>query len=543
MKKLTDLRLLLMLILIVTAYTGLYAQFAGGSGTEADPYLIQTAAQLDSVRYFLTSSFRQIADIDLGIAPYNTNLGWQPIGSYLSPAEDHRFTGSYDGDNHTISSLFINKPSTEYQGLFGYAENATIRNIHLYNINIRGAYYSGGLIGYSVTNNLYNCSTSGIIISSFQSIGGLIGYVFWSVINSCYSSVYVYASSYAGGLVGEQTGLSTYLRCFTTGNVYGSSHSGGLIGVAQYVEVSNCFATGDITGSYVIGGLIGMLFFDSTVSLSYSTGHISPNATYGGGLIGDNYYQNPVLYSYWNIETSGYETSDGGQGCTTSEMTFPYSSQMYYGFNFNGMWRHDTSGIVNNGYPYLSLVMELDTLSLPLIFPQQHYFSEPIQVHMTAPEPYSVIYYTTDGSEPSNQSFVYYSPITVQDSITIKARSYRLGWYPSNVASATYEYGTGLNQDVQSNSDAYIFVKPNPFSIDATITFYLPKGGYVYSAINNAKGQLVRTLTDGQYAKGEHTLTWDGKTDTGQHVSNGIYFYQLKGTDFRISKKLMLMKQ
>jgi hypothetical protein len=91
--------------------------FAGGTGTETDPYLVATAEHLNQVRNHLAAHFRQTADIDLGTAPWNKDKGWRPIGASTSGSP---FTGTFDGGGFTISGLTINRPATGYQGLFGY---------------------------------------------------------------------------------------------------------------------------------------------------------------------------------------------------------------------------------------------------------------------------------------------------------------------------------------------------------------------------------------------------------------------------------------
>lgn len=68
------------------------AQFAGGTGTESDPYQVATAEQLQAVNDFLTASFVQTADIDL------SEMVWKPIGT---------FTGHYNGQGFAISGLTI----------------------------------------------------------------------------------------------------------------------------------------------------------------------------------------------------------------------------------------------------------------------------------------------------------------------------------------------------------------------------------------------------------------------------------------------------
>ena len=70
------------------------AQFAGGTGTESDPYQVATAEQLQAVNDFLSSSFVQTEDIDL------TDIVWKPIGT---------FTGHYNGQGHRAGHGYIRK--------------------------------------------------------------------------------------------------------------------------------------------------------------------------------------------------------------------------------------------------------------------------------------------------------------------------------------------------------------------------------------------------------------------------------------------------
>jgi len=105
--------------------------FCGGTGTPENPYLICTAEQLDSIRYFLYDRFHfQLNnDIDLttflsvGYPGYNDGKGWEPIGN-----AENRFTGSLNGDGHKIIGLWINRTG-DYIGLFGFIDGAVIRNV------------------------------------------------------------------------------------------------------------------------------------------------------------------------------------------------------------------------------------------------------------------------------------------------------------------------------------------------------------------------------------------------------------------------------
>ena len=133
--------------------------FTQGTGTEADPYLVETAADLNGVRDYLDAHFKQMADIDL-----SGYANWEPIGTFVD-GQELEFRGIYDGNGHTISNLTIDRPSTEFIGLFGVTTEATIKDLGLLNVNVTGTNDVGGLVGFnyasSVTSCYYDSETSG----------------------------------------------------------------------------------------------------------------------------------------------------------------------------------------------------------------------------------------------------------------------------------------------------------------------------------------------------------------------------------------------
>ncbi|MHB2153824.1 FlgD immunoglobulin-like domain containing protein [Calditrichota bacterium GD2] len=83
---------------------------------------------------------------------------------------------------------------------------------------------------------------------------------------------------------------------------------------------------------------------------------------------------------------------------------------------------------------------------------------------------------------------------------------------------------------------------PNPFNPTTTIKFGLPEDGYVQLTIYSMSGQKVCTLINGQVSKGYHQVVWDGTNESGQAVSGGLYFYELRTNHKRILKKMLLVK-
>jgi hypothetical protein len=168
--------------------------FAGGKGTEDDPYQIATAEQLAYLAKIVNDKiytkevsqgnyFELISDINL------EGKEWTPIGHYkgleaimTELRNISIFTGNFNGNNKTIKNLTIRNLLTE-AGLFGYLFRAKVSNIQLQNINIFG-YVSGGIAGKSYLSEFFNSSISGRIVSPLWA-GGIVAEMFQSSILNC----------------------------------------------------------------------------------------------------------------------------------------------------------------------------------------------------------------------------------------------------------------------------------------------------------------------------------------------------------------------
>ncbi len=219
------------------------AKVNGLNGQEADSYEGRTVT--------LT------ADIDL------TGYRWNAIG-YYNDAVSRPFSGTFDGQNHAISNIYVNDEGTN-KGLIGYGRFCRIKNVKM--------------VGGSVAIILGRQS---IPISS---VGGLVGYAYQChEISNCHSSVDVYGIQDIGSLCGYIFSVSFdchITNCSASGQVSGRQSVGGLIGqIYGQTILKNCFATGDVVGvpgnsnAFYRGGLIGHAFY-STVINCYSTGRVS----------------------------------------------------------------------------------------------------------------------------------------------------------------------------------------------------------------------------------------------------------------------------
>jgi hypothetical protein len=297
--------------------TANFGPFSGGNGTVEDPYQIADWYRLDDVRNYLSSYFILINDlnsnsigyIELASASAHEGKGWQPI------AANSTFVGSFDGQGYEICDLFINRPDESIVGLFGaVGEAGVIDNIGV-NGNVTGYDNTAGLVGKNegtVRNSYSTCNVIGNL-----NVGGLVG----KSDNSEGAVTYSYASgnvtgiNNVGGLVGwnREGSMST---SYATGRVTGTDNVGGLVG-KNSDTTSNSYATGRVTGNDNIGGLVGRNDNTGSVTNSYSTGSVTGSLHFGG-LIGRN--AGSESNSFWDIETSGQGSSEGGTPKTTTEM-------------------------------------------------------------------------------------------------------------------------------------------------------------------------------------------------------------------------------
>ncbi len=280
-------------------------EFAGGTGTVSDPYIVETPAHLNNVRNYPAAYFQQNADIDL--SGYSEGSGWTPIGSNFP-----RFTGEYDGNGHTISNLFINRPSTDYAGLFGYLENAALKNIHLINAHVTGRDSVGILAGYKRTSMVSGCSSTGAVSGRYDTGGlvggltGLAGSIYTGRIDDSYSSAAVSATVNA-------------------------SSTGGLLGKCTYGVVENCYAAGTVKGHDFVGGLVGSGYLNS-ISDCYAVGRVTGTGSSIGGISASTM---TVSRSFYDSQTTGQEGTTLGTPKTSTEMKQQIT---FTGWNFTNTW-------------------------------------------------------------------------------------------------------------------------------------------------------------------------------------------------------------
>ena len=272
--------------------------YSGGSGTEADPYILSSAADLlllaassaDYVGYFILS-----CDIDMTGQAF-TRAVIAPNSASGTTYSGTPFSGVIDGNGHVIRNVAISTTGSNesFLGLFGKLDGAEISNLGVENITITDS-----------------SNTS-------RYIGGLCGQNSGAMISSCYvDGITIQGGSYMGGFCGL------------------NSYSGA---------ISDCYSTGSLNGSAYAGGFCGYNYQSGSVENSYAVCTITSAGTKGGFCAGAD-ATGTATGCFWDTTVSGMTASSGGTGKTTTEMQ---QQATYSDWDFTDIWCMD-------GYPALNV--------------------------------------------------------------------------------------------------------------------------------------------------------------------------------------------
>lgn len=352
-------------------------EYSGGTGDVNNPYQIKNAEQLLTLEYYwpdFNDNFILMQDIDFNDIDPNIVVS---IGIPAFP-----YSGIFDGNNNTISNFKYYNDIENYIGMFGeIGPNSVVKDISILNADIKG-YNNTGILAGSNEGLIQNCFVSGCV-DGYNYVGGLAGYNNNAIIKYCSSDVDVNGTNNIGGLVGwnitasiitsdsfaivkasgESAGglaglnLGNIQRCYSHGWISGAYGTGGLVGsnsLGRYnttliiSEISDSYSDAIVEGDEYVGGIVGSN--DGTVSKSYSTGMVNGNENVGGSVGFNNTdgysFQASVENCYWDIHTSGQQTSDGGIGLSTSQMK---KQESFINWDFSEIW--DIAE--NQTYPFL----------------------------------------------------------------------------------------------------------------------------------------------------------------------------------------------
>jgi len=296
------------------------AEFSDGNGTEDDPYeiaavhdwiLLADSPEARSKHLVLTD------DLDFhGGEIY-------PVGT---------FSGVLDGNGHVVRNVLVDMSESDFTGLIGFLyPDGEIVDMKAENVHIRNDF------------------------SNTASVGGLVG-VSQGNITNCYATGWVEGkqSMCTGGLVGANGGSIT--ACFASSCVRGGEfYTGGLAG-SNSGSITHCYAHGWVDGAYYVAGLVA--YNSGSISDSYATDWIGYGAP-AGGLVGRN-TSGTVTAGFWDTDSSGCTTSDGGEGKSTGEMQDP-NTFVSAGWDFVGESANGTEDIwtICEGTNYPRLVWQI----------------------------------------------------------------------------------------------------------------------------------------------------------------------------------------
>ncbi|MDP6770407.1 MAG: right-handed parallel beta-helix repeat-containing protein, partial [Anaerolineales bacterium] len=477
------------LIIFNTVLIAQTAEQPSGSGTEADPYQISTLNNL----YWITQNsdewgkyYKQTADIDAsGTSSWDNNAGFSPIGGLTT-----KFTGTYDGQGYTIDGLTIDRSSTDRGGLFGSTNGATISNVGVINVSIKGQYYVGALVGVTTSTNIATCYSTGSVTGTGQ-IGGLVG------MNTNSSSI-----------------TNSYSKCSVSG-----SDDGGLVGYNQINStIVNCYSTGS-GGSLVPrnDGTVTDSFWDTETS-----GAIDYFLTGGTGkTTAEMKTANTFTSSNWDFEI---ETTNGSNDYWDMDPSYTYNS----GYPFLS-WQNGATILITNAY----LVQGPDTTAP----------ATPTSLHAT-PGNTQVILTWTANSESDLASYKVYggtsaSPTTLVSTVAAGTEIYT----HSNLTNGTiYYYRISAVDNASNESIKTADVSTTPYTIHTVKTDGTGNYTSIQTAIDaSSNGDTVfvyqGTYTENIAFKGNNivVISKSGAASTIVEPANNsiptIWFYSAETSD------------
>ena len=260
---------------------------------------------------------------------WNEGKGWRPIGGLENAGYDTGFNAIFEGNDNTISNLFIDRESTNADtwaayrvGLFGIAtQSSVIRNLTLAGVNVSGEEEVGGLVGATL-GEVSNVTVSGSVSGATIDVGGVVGFMVGNgsrILSSSFAGTIGGNADHMGGLVGANMGIIRHSH--TTGSVATNSGHAGWIGGLAGSNVGTIYAsystsTVDAPNALWVGGLVGQnggpwVKDRGTIVASYSTGDVSGRDDVGG-LVGANYAKILISYSTGSVTKRGQYSVAGG---------------------------------------------------------------------------------------------------------------------------------------------------------------------------------------------------------------------------------------
>jgi len=319
-------------------------------------YEIDTAAKLQwlresvSVSGAMSNSYKVTANINMSGCTWTVG-----IGSTSTP-----FSGTFDGNNKTISNLTINNTSSHTGiALFRYLtgtlsdltlaspsvtgtsnhvaafvgevrSGATITNLTATGVSISGGQQTGGAFGRTAGGSTVQGVTVSGTVSAPSGVGGGVVGSAEGPMSGLTSTATVTGDYYLGGLAGMVSTAGALTNSSSSGNVTGSSSVGGAAGLVSGTSptcgtLTSVTTSGSISGTSQVGGLIGYVDCYSVVRSS-SSATVTATSIQVGGLVGYENIRGSITGSYFTGQVQGSEQVGGIAGASRSTITDTYSS-------------------------------------------------------------------------------------------------------------------------------------------------------------------------------------------------------------------------
>ncbi len=300
---------------------------------------------------YLTSDLDLGGKFDSDGNALDGNISWTPIGT-----SDNPFSGTFDGNGHIISNMYVN--ADKITGMFNYISYGNLKNFgiqssYVYTTN-EGSATLAGTVEHGTIANIYSNGNSGGTSSS----AGMVSILISAELKNCYNKSDVTSNykQFTAGLVGYATGSASKIKnSYNYGNIInGGYESGGIVGGLQG-KVENTYNFGKVNGYGRSGGIVGQMYDTTSPSVynSYNYGTIN-----GGGIVGNIYLNSSENYklsgnfylkgsAVYGAQTNGVTFDIGAEPLSSDEMPSVISV-----INGDNAFVEDTNNI-NNGYPIL----------------------------------------------------------------------------------------------------------------------------------------------------------------------------------------------
>lgn len=364
------------------------------------------------------------------------------------------FHGTFNGNGHTINNL-----SSNTGGLFNNIDQgASVNDLRITNVAINVSGNSGTIGGIANTNGgtINRCYVSGSIKYVYERnrtdsniiVGGIAGSNdSSSCINECINNASIlgyantnisdssfYSKTYVGGIVGELCEGASILNCLNNTEDIEGADMNGVDG--HYVSQASKIIAGGIAG-YVdgkIGDCISASPIMGACSILSSFFPYVDNILYTGDLVG---YVDENGYIYYSFAPASYQSIIGYASTNFDSVKGISDSDIssYEGMD-TSLWTMNKN--INNEIPLLIWYKEYYQLPKPISYVKSGTYNHSIKVDLSSDISGAKIYYTIDGSTPTNQSKQYKGAIIIKKSTAIKAIVYFEDYKISKVATFKY---------------------------------------------------------------------------------------------------------